>query len=129
MNRLRETLKRFSGFYKKSINASTLKSTITSHIQDVAFDFTTSNSIQDGGAIVVNILVIDLRVQLQHCTYQIKTLLFALIKILGYSSPLSSKNLTTMKFEGIGIFMSNITVIILNKFGKRARAYCVQAYF
>ena len=58
---------------------------------------TTSNSIQDGGALVVNILVFDLRVQLQHCTYQRKTLLFALIKvstfickrkISGLSSPL-----------------------------------------
>ena len=48
-------------------------------------------------ALVVNILVFDLRVQLQHCTYQRKTLLFALIKvstfickreILGCSSPL-----------------------------------------
>ena len=44
-------------------------------------DVTTSNSIQDGGALVVNILVFDLRVQLQHCTYQRKTLLFALIKV------------------------------------------------
>ena len=61
---------------------------------------TTSNSIQDGGALVVNILVFDLRVQLQHCTYQRKTLLFALIKvstfickreILDLSSPLMSK--------------------------------------
>ena len=49
--------------------------------------------------IVVNILVFDLRVQLQHCTYERKTLLFALIKviafickreILGCSSPLTS---------------------------------------
>ena len=60
-------------------------------------DVTTSNSIQYGGALVVNILVFDLRVQLQHCTYQRKTLLFALIKvstfickreILDLSSPL-----------------------------------------
>ena len=60
----------------------------------------TSNSIQDGGALVVNILVFDLHVQLQHCTYQRKTLPFAhLIKgstvickreILGCSSPLTS---------------------------------------
>ena len=42
-------------------------------------DVTTSNSIQDGGALVVNILVFDLRVQLQHCTYQRKTLLLVLI--------------------------------------------------
>ena len=56
------------------------------------------HSIQDGGALVVNILVSDLRMQLQHCTYQRKTLLFALIKvstflckreISGLSSPLS----------------------------------------
>ena len=60
-------------------------------------DVTTSNSIQDSGALVVNILVFDLCVQLQHCTYQRKTLLFALIKvstficereISGLSSPL-----------------------------------------
>ena len=44
-------------------------------------DVTTSNSIQDGGALVVNTLVFDLRVQLQHCMYQRKTLLFALIKV------------------------------------------------
>ena len=44
-------------------------------------DVTASNSIQDGGTLVVNILVFDLRVQLQHCTYQRKTLLFALIKV------------------------------------------------
>ena len=44
-------------------------------------DVTTSNSIQDGGALVVNILVFHLRMQLQHCTYQRKTLLFALIKV------------------------------------------------
>ena len=58
----------------------------------------TSNSIQDGGDLVVNILVFDLRMQLQHCTYQRKTLLFALIKvntfickreISGLSSPLN----------------------------------------
>ena len=73
----------FSGFYKRSINTGTWKSKITNHIQDVVFDgdVTTSNSIQDGGALVVNILVFDLRMQLQHCTYQRKTLLFALIKI------------------------------------------------
>ena len=52
---------------------------------------------KDGGALVVNIFVFDLRVQLQHCTYQRKTLLFALIKvrtfickreISGFSPPL-----------------------------------------
>ena len=32
----------FSGFYKRSINAGTWKSTITSHIQDVAFEGVTS---------------------------------------------------------------------------------------
>ena len=44
-------------------------------------DVTTSNSIQDGGTLVVNILVFDPRVQLQHWMYQRKTLLFALIKV------------------------------------------------
>ena len=48
------------------------------------YDVTTSNSIQDGGVLVVNILVFDLRVQLQHCTYQRKTLLFALIKVITF---------------------------------------------
>ena len=38
-------------------------------------EVTTSNLIQDGGALIVNILVFDLRVQLQHCTYQRKTIL------------------------------------------------------
>ena len=55
-------------------------------------DVTTSNSIQDGGALVDNILVFDLRVQLQHCRYQRKTLLFALIKVSTFIckwSPLS----------------------------------------
>ena len=61
-------------------------------------DVTTSNSIQDGGALVVNILVFDLRVQPQYCTYQRKTLLFTLIKVTtfickreisGCSSPLT----------------------------------------
>ena len=60
-------------------------------------DVTTSNSIQHGGALAFNILVFDLRVQLQHSTYQGKTLPFALIKvntfickreISGLSSPL-----------------------------------------
>ena len=32
-------------------------------------DVTTSNWIQDGGFLVVNILVFVIRVQLQHCTY------------------------------------------------------------
>ena len=59
-------------------------------------DVTTSNSIQDGDSLVVNV---DLRVQLQHCMYQRKTLLFALIKvstfikkreILGSNSPLTN---------------------------------------
>ena len=63
-------------------------------------DVTTSKPIQDGVALVVNILVFDLRVQLQHCTYQRKTLLFASIKvstfickreISGLSSPLNEK--------------------------------------
>ena len=49
-------------------------------------DVTTSNWIQDGGALVVHILVFDLRVQLQHCTYQRKTLLFALIKVSTFIS-------------------------------------------
>ena len=72
---------------------------------------TTSNSIQDGGALVVNILVFNLRVQLQHCcTYQRKTLLFALIKvstfiykrkISGLSSPLRNRK----------YFPSSLTVI------------------
>ena len=69
-------------------------------------DVTASNSIQDGGALVVNILVFELRVQLQHCTYQRKTLLFALIKvstficereISGLSSPLTIDSFDSAK--------------------------------
>ena len=69
-------------------------------------DVTTSHWIQDGGALVVNILVFDLRVQLQHCTYQRKTLLFALIKvstfickreISGLSSPLTNWHCQNLK--------------------------------
>ena len=48
------------------------------------FFFDTCNAvalIQDGGALVVNIVVFDLRVELQHCTYQRKISLFALIKV------------------------------------------------
>ena len=69
-------------------------------------DVTTSNSIQDGGAIVVNILIFDLRVQLQHCTYQRRTLLFALIKVItfickreisGFSSPLTLISAQTLQ--------------------------------
>ena len=61
-------------------------------------DVTTSNSIQDGGALVVNIFVFDLRMPVQHCTYQGETLFFVLIKastfiwrreISGISSPLT----------------------------------------
>ena len=59
---------------------------------------TTSKLIQDGATLVFNIFVFQLHVQLQHCTYQRKTFLFALIKvstfiwrreISGFSSPLS----------------------------------------
>ena len=59
-------------------------------------DVTTSNSIQDGGALVVNILVFDLRVQLQHCTYQRKTLLFALIKVSTLISYVKGKFWTSV---------------------------------
>ena len=60
-------------------------------------DVTTSNSIQDGGALFINVLVFDLRMPVQHCTYEGETLLFALIEvntfickreISGFSSPL-----------------------------------------
>ena len=39
------------------------------------------NSLRVFTCVVVNILVFDLRVQLQHCMYQRKTLLSALIKV------------------------------------------------
>ena len=73
-------------------------------------DVTTSNSIQDGGVLVVNILVFDLRVQLQHCTYQRKTSLFALIKvstfickreILDLSSPLKREWCKLRKYANL----------------------------
>ena len=41
---------------------------------------------------------------------------------------IGSINLTRIKFWGIGIFMSNITVITLNKFGKRARGCCIYVF-
>ena len=47
-------------------------------------DVTTTNSIQYGGALVVNIFVFEFRVQLQHCTYQRKTLPFALIEVITF---------------------------------------------
>ena len=62
------------------------------------FKMSRLNSIQDGGALVVNILVFDLRMPVQHRTYQGETLLFALIKvntfickreISDFSSPLN----------------------------------------
>ena len=68
--------------------------------------------IQDGGAQVVNILVFDLRVQLQHCTYQRETLLFALInvstfickrEISGLSSPLT----LSVKIYSVTILFQN----------------------
>ena len=109
LNRLCETLKRFFWFIQeinKRRNMEINNHKSYSRCRVWRCDVTTSNSIQDGGALVVNILVFDLRVQLQHSTYQRKTLLFALIKvstfickreILGFSSPLSnfSKTLTS----------------------------------
>ena len=84
-------------------------------------DVTTSNSIQDGGALVVNILVFDLRVQLQHCTYQRKTLLFTLIKvstfickreISGLSSPLSN----TYRSNKLG-YLTKVTKVPIQEAG------------
>ena len=64
-------------------------------------DVTTSNSIKDDGALVVNILVFDLRVQLQHCTYQRKALLFALIKVITFICNLHyDKNSKFKNFRG-----------------------------
>ena len=108
----------FSGFFKRSINAATWKSTIASHIQDVAFDGVTSQRQTQSkisifclvDALVVNILVFDVRVQLQHCTY-IKTLLFALIKVStfickrgnsGFSSPLKYRSDLFLKLSDVG---------------------------
>ena len=85
-------------------------------------DVTTSNSIQDGGALVVNILVFDLRVHLQHCTYQRKTLLFALIKvstfickreISGLSSPLNRSNVCWFSTSGYIHTHAQFHVILL----------------
>ena len=41
---------------------------------------------------------------------------------------LVAKFLQESNLKGIGIFMSNITVITLNKFGKRARVCCVHVF-
>ena len=84
LNRLLETLKRFFWLLQeidKRRNMEINNHKSYSRCRVWRCDVTTSNSIQDGGALVVNILVFDLRVQLQHCTYQRKTLLFALIKV------------------------------------------------
>ena len=101
LNRLLETLERFFWLLQeinKRRNMEINNHKSYSRCRVWRCDVTMSNSIQDGGALVVNIWVFDLRVQLQHCTYQRKTLLFALIKvstfickreILGCSSPLT----------------------------------------
>ena len=41
---------------------------------------------------------------------------------------LVAKFLQESNLKGIGIFMSNITVITLNKYGKRARGCCVHVF-
>ena len=41
---------------------------------------------------------------------------------------LVAKILQESNLKGIGIFMSNITVITLNKFDKRARGSCVHVF-
>ena len=41
---------------------------------------------------------------------------------------LVAKFLQESNLKGIGIFMSNITVITLNKYGKRARGSCVYVF-
>ena len=100
LNRLLETLKRCFGLLQeinKRRNMEINNDKPYSRCRVWRCDVTTTNSIQDGGALVVNILVFDLRVQLQHCTHRGKTILFALIKvntfickreISGISSPL-----------------------------------------
>ena len=73
-------------------------------------DVTTSNSIQDGGALVVNILVFDLRVQLQHCTYQRKTLLFALIMVSTFICKREISDLSSPlreEFFSVTFFITN----------------------
>ena len=76
MNRLRETLKLFSGFYKRSINAGTWKSTITSHIQDVAFDSVTSQRQTQSKMAAPKSSIFCFSILKER-----KTLLFALIKV------------------------------------------------
>ena len=100
LNRLLETLKRFFWLLQeinKRRNMEIYNHKPCSRCRVWRCDVTTSNSIQDGGALVVNILVFDLRDLLQHRMYKIKTLLFALMKvstfickrkISGLSSPL-----------------------------------------
>ena len=65
------------GFYKRPINTGTWKLTTTNHIQDVMFDGVASqlqtwSKMAAPYKLDVNILVFDLRLQLQHCTYQRK---------------------------------------------------------
>ena len=75
-------------------------------------DVTTSNSIQDGGALIVNILVFDLRVQLQHCTYQRKILLFALIKVITFICKRENLGCSSPLRNGFGVFHRVITYMV-----------------
>ena len=88
-----------------------------------------SISIQDGGDLVVNILVFDLRVQLQHCTYQRYTLLFALIKvstiickreISGLSSPLRLRLRTYAQYASMNEFTCSEHSVRIRRSKKRS---------
>ena len=90
------------------------------------FFFDTCNAvalIQDGGALVVNIVVFDLRVELQHCTYQRKTLLFALIKVItfickreisGFSSPFKNKMIKNSEMQYLRVYESPNRCTVVN---------------
>ena len=76
----------FSGFicYKKRKRKHTFSKYEQVTRKHFEFDVVTSQrqtQSKMAAPLVVNILVFDLRVQLQHGTYQRKTLLFALIKV------------------------------------------------
>ena len=91
----------FSGFYKRSINAGTWKSTMKSRCCVWRCDVTMSNSIQDGGALVVKIYWFSIFA----CSYSIarikeKHYFFALIKVSTFTCKreiLGCSSLLTLK--------------------------------
>ena len=66
-----------------------------------------------GGALVVNILVFDLRVELQHCTYQGETLLFALIKVNTF---ICKREISVKTFQNYFVLWFYLDCYLLSNF-------------